>query len=87
MPLSFRKGVIGHSVGWIGLIVEVQVHGIEVVISAARIAELLALAQETLSLNVLSWKWLRSYAGKANGFASILVFWRPFLQFLWAAIY
>ncbi len=32
-------------------------------------------------------RWLRSYAGKANSFASILFFWRPFLQYLWAAIY
>ncbi len=55
-------------------------------ISAARIAELLALTLEALELNVVSLKWLCSHAGKANSFASILVFWRPFLQFLWAAM-
>ena len=59
----------------------------DVTISAARIAELLALTLEALSLNIVSRKWLRSYAGKASSFASVLIFWRPFLQFLWSAIY
>ncbi len=58
LPLSFRKGLIGRSVGWIDLVVEVQVHGVDVTISAARIAELLALTQEALGLNVVSRKWL-----------------------------
>jgi hypothetical protein len=87
LPLAFSKGCLGRSVGWIGLVVEVQVHSVIVTISAARIAELLSLTVEALAGNVVSRKWLRSYAGKANSFASILVFWRPFLQFLWAAIY
>ncbi len=46
--------------------------GVDVTISAARIAELLSLTEEALELNVLSRKWLRSYAGRANSFASIL---------------
>ena len=87
LPLSFKKGVIGHAVGWIGLGVAVKERGVDVTISASRIAELLSMTQEALSLNLVSRKWLRTYAGKASSFASVLVFWRPFLQFLWSAIY
>ena len=32
-------------------------------------------------------KWLKSFAGKASSFASILIFWRPFLRSIWTAIY
>jgi hypothetical protein len=87
LPLSFKKGCLGSGVTWIGLFLQVKSAEVDITISAARVAELLSLTLEALSLNVVSIKWLRSYAGKACSFASILVFWRPFLQFLWAAIY
>ncbi len=87
LPLAFKKGILGPSVGWMGLYLEVKAGEVDITISAARIAELLSLTLEALKHNVVSVKWLRSYAGKACSFASILVLWRPFLQFLWAAIY
>ena len=43
LPLSFRKGSMGPSVAWIGLVVAVQTRGVDVTISAARISELLIL--------------------------------------------
>jgi hypothetical protein len=87
LPLAFKKGCLGTGVSWIGLFLEVKSSVVDITISATRVAELLSLTVEALSLNIVSIKWLRSYAGKACSFASILVFWRPFLQFLWAAIY
>jgi hypothetical protein len=43
-PLAFRKGLLGSTVGWIGLVVAVRAGSVNVTISAARVAVLLALA-------------------------------------------
>jgi hypothetical protein len=87
LPLAFQKGCRGTGVAWIGLFLEVKSAEVDITISETRVSELLSLTIEALSQNVVSIKWLRSYAGKACSFASILIFWRPFLQFLWAAMY
>jgi len=86
-PLAFVKGQLGPVVDWIGLTVKAERAAVVVTISAQRIQELLELTRGGLRCNVVSRKWLQSYAGKANSFASVLVFWRPFLQYLWAALY
>ena len=86
-PLAFIKGQLGPVVDWIGLTVKVERASVVVTISAHRVQELLELTRDGLRCNVVSRKWLQSYAGKANSFASVLVFWRPFLQYLWAALY
>ncbi len=62
---------MSRKVDWIGFVVEVQLHGVIVAISAARIVELLALTVEALPGKVVSRTWLRCYAGKAMSFASI----------------
>jgi hypothetical protein len=74
-------------VNWIGLTLELKPKMLHISISKLRVDELRLLTIEALAKNVISTKWLKSYAGKASSFASILVFWRPFLQFLWSAIY
>ena len=68
-PLSFRKGS----------------RGVHLTITEARVKELRDLAEEALLHNLVSKKWLKSFAGKASSFASILIFWRPFLHSIWAA--
>ena len=56
-------------------------------ITEARVKELRDLADEALLHNLVSKKWLKSFAGKTSSFASILIFWRPFLRSIWAAIF
>ena len=86
-PLSFRKGSRGTSVDWIGLNLSVRPRVVHLTITEARVKELHDLADEALLHNLVSKKWLKSFAGKASSFASILIFWRPFLRSIWAAIY
>ena len=59
---------------------------VHLTITEARVKELRDLADEALLHNLVSKKWLKSFAGKASSFASILIFWRPFLHSIWAAI-
>jgi len=87
LPLAFGKGRFGPAVDWIGLSIRIDIDAVVVTIAAHRVQELLELTKDGLRNNVVSRKWLQSYAGKASNFASVLVFWRPFLQFLWAALY
>ena len=87
LNLAFDKGSFGRSVDWIGHTVSVTDVGVELRINAERVQELQDLTLEAFKVNVVSLKWLRSYIGKANSFASVLVFWRPFLQDLWGALY
>ena len=86
-PLSFRKGSRGTSVDWIGLNLSVRPRVVHLTITEARVKELRDLADEASLHNLVSKKWLKSFAGKASSFASILIFWRPFLRSIWAAIY
>ena len=86
-PLSFRKGSRGTSVDWIGLNLSVRPRVVHLAIAEARVKELRDLAEEALLHNLVSKKWLKSFAGKASSFASILCFWRPFLRSIWTAIY
>ena len=86
-PLSFRKGSLGARVDWIGFAVHVEPKASHATIAKQRVDELRGLVEEALMVNVVSRKWLKSFAGKASSFASVLVFWRPFLQCLWSAIY
>ena len=86
-PLSFRKGSRGTSVDWIGLNLSVRPRVVHLTITEARVKELRDLADEALLHNLVSKKWLKSFAGKTSSFASILIFWRPFLHSIWAAIY
>ena len=85
-PLSFRKGSRGTSVDWIGLTVSVHPRVVHLTITEARVKELRDLADEALVRNLVTKKWLRSFAGKASSFASILIFWRPFLRSIWGAL-
>ena len=82
-PLSFRKGSRGTSVDWIGLNLSVRPRVVHLTITEARVKELRDLADEALLHNLVSKKWLKSFAGKASSFASILIFWRPFLRSIW----
>lgn len=87
LDLAFDKGALHESVDWIGQTVSAVPEGIELRVSAERVQELRGLTEEAMATNVVAVKWLRSYIGKANSFASVLVFWRPFLQDLWGALY
>ena len=72
---------------WIGLNLSVRSRVVQLTITEARVKELRDLADEALLHNLVSKKWLKSFAGKASSFASILILWRPFLRSIWAAIY
>ena len=54
LPLSLRKGCLGSGVAWIGLFLEVKTAEVDITISASRVAELLSLTLEALSLNIVS---------------------------------
>ena len=87
LPLAFPKAATGQTLDWIGLKMSVTETEIDCTISAQRVQEMRELTEEGLAKNVLPRRWLQTYAGKANAFASLLVLWRPFLSFLWGALY
>eukprot|EP00972_Heterocapsa_arctica_P055374 8167976-Heterocapsa_arctica.AAC.1 len=87
LSIAFHKGEHAAKVDWIGLSVSVAVDSVEISINAKRVEELRGLTAEALTLNVIGKKWLRTYVGKASSFASVLVFWRPFLADIWAALF
>ncbi len=84
--LAFRKAQLSHSIVWIGFQVTKLQDRVEVVIPEAKVEDMLQLTLKLLSRNVVGIRDLRSYAGKAVNFASVIHVWRPFLDEIWAAL-
>ena len=87
IDLSLKKGQLGRKVAWIGAVLEINSpESITITITAERLKELRTFSQKHIEGNVITVKDLRSYAGKVQSMASVLVTWRPFAQILHAAI-
>ena len=88
IDLAFSKGQLGDQINWIGATLSVESStSIAVTIVKSRLDELADLSDEISSKNTVSLRVLRSYTGKCQSMASILVTWRPFVQMLYGAIH
>jgi len=86
-PLSFAKGQRGRKVTWIGCTLSVSWDVVIASIKPETLAELEQQIGQLMSSNVCSIKDVSSATGRASHVASLVWAWRPFLQFLWAALH
>ena len=87
IPMAFHKAVLAKAVVWIGVALETTQTEVVVEVPEAKVAELLNLIQEAMSMNVIPVKKLHTLVGKCMAIASVLYVWRPFLQVLYAALH
>jgi hypothetical protein len=80
-----HKAGYGKKFTWTGFALTIRPKAFRAEIPADKMADLLAIVQEYLTVNVIAVKKVRSLAGKASNISGILIFWRPFLNELWAA--
>ena len=85
--LSFSKAKRGCKVPWIGNVIWMEEGHVKAAILEYRVVELTQLVDKYMEENVISLKNLRTLAGKANSFATLLFCWRPFLSELWGALH
>ena len=85
-PLSFAKGQRGSEVVWIGCSLRLEPSAVVASVKPETLEELGKQTEDLLSSNVCAIKAVMSYAGRSNHVASLLWAWRPFLQFIWAAL-
>jgi hypothetical protein len=86
-PLSFSKGVRGKHVVWIGGQLTITPKSVVAEIKKSILADLTDQVFRVCSSNVVSRKELLSLAGRGNHIAALLWSWRPFLQWIWGALY
>ena len=84
---AFAKGQRGNSITWIGAAYKLSRTDISVTIKKERCAELEDITAKLSKSNITSMKDLKSYAGKAQSFASLIPAWRPFITDLYGVIY
>ena len=84
--LAYKKGQLGKSVTWIGGTLSVNADGIRGEVKAAIVEDIIAALEKFEGTNVLSKKEVRSFVGRANHAAGLLVALRPFLHQIWAAL-
>ena len=88
--LSWSKGEIGSSVGWIGAELQLvkergRLHRVRATLSEERMAKVKERADEFLAEQSSSRAKLREFAGMASWIGSIVKAARPYAQMLWAA--
>ena len=86
LPLALQKAAFSSQAIWTGFTIQVCRSEVVVQIPEAKLADLLKIVGDMLCLNVVPIKEVRSLAGKASNITGIIIFWRPFLDELWAAI-
>ena len=84
--VAFDKAKFHSTVVWIGVLYNISPRTVTVTIPEEKLQELIAIINRMLSRNVVPEKELRSFAGKAMNVATLIVVWRPFLAFIWAAL-
>ena len=84
--LAFHKAQRGTDVVWIGGRLKISEDKVVVSIPESKLQEFLSIVDELLLSNVAAIRKVRTLAGKASHFASMVYIWRPFLSEIWAAI-
>ena len=86
--LSIQKGKRGSTVQWVSATYAIwpDRSGITISLKEEIETEVRELTETIMSSNVVSFKELRSYAGKVSHIAGVLMTWRPFLQEIWGAL-
>jgi hypothetical protein len=85
--LAYRKGQFGGTVDWIGGNLEFTSTGISARIKDSIVQDILQDLKSFEGLNVIPTKALRSFVGRANHAAGLLLVLRPFLHSIWGALY
>ena len=81
--LAFHKAHRGTTIVWIGGHITIERDRVIISILENKFMEFLSLVEEILTSNVVAIRTVRTLAGKANHFASILYVWRSFMSELW----
>ena len=84
--LSYKKGQRGRTVDWIGGTLTLNDDGITAKVKQSIIDDIQVALKSFEGKNVLSRKDVRSFVGRCNHAAGLLVTLRPFLQALWASL-
>ena len=84
--LAYRKGPLGKSVDWIGGHLEIKTDGIDASAKETIVQDISDAVHKFSQSNILSKKDVRSFVGRANHAAGLLVTLRPFLQSIWASL-
>ena len=84
--MAFDRAQRATEVIWIGGHIRILDDRVIVSIPEEKCQEFLKIVNEILSTNVVSIRVVRTLAGKANHFASMVYVWRPFLSELWGAL-
>jgi hypothetical protein len=84
--LSYKKGQRGKAVDWIGGHLQFTPHGIKAQVKQAIIDDIVSALDSYAKLNVIAKKELRSFVGRSNHAAGLLLTLRPFLQSIWSAL-
>ena len=84
--LAYKKGQFGSSVVWIGGQLTASETGIRAEVKQSILDDIVADLIKFSSTNILSRTELRSFVGRSNHAAGLLVTLRPFLHSLWAAL-
>ena len=85
-PLAYSKGQFSQSVTWIGGELNFNPSGITAAVKVSIVQDIVCTFNAFAKTNVVSHKDLRSFVGKANHAAGLLVVIRPFLHAIWAAL-
>ena len=91
IKLAYKKAERGHAITWIGASLKVDNNGTwDAQITASAKQEIVDEVRDTalsmLESNVIAFKQVQSFLGKANHIAGIVESWRPFLQDMWGAV-
>ena len=84
--LSYHKAQLGTVVHWIGYTLQVDQTAVVAKIKADFMTDFRSLTLDIMKNRYVSLDALRSYAGKANHIAALIMSWRPFLDQIWAAL-
>ena len=84
--LTFHNAQRGTTIVWIGAHIDFARDRVVISIPEPKLTHFFASVEDTLKLNVVGIRSVRTLARKANHFASILYVWRPFLSELWGAL-
>ena len=85
--LAYKKGQLSATVDWIGGNLQFNASGIVARVKDSIVADIRDDLRAFRGLNVLPCKRLRSFVGRANHAAGLLLVLRPFLHSIWGALY
>lgn len=85
--LAYKKGQLSSQVDWIGGNLQATAVGITARVKDSIVEDICRDLESFRGLNVLPIKQVRSFVGRANHAAGLLLMLRPFLHSIWGALY